>query len=411
MVKGATKNILLRLEPELAERLRMIAEVEGRSVTDVAREAIAALVEGRRSDEQFSRLLEDNLDLYDVLAVAAEVWRVDALTAIRRTDLEEVDRALAIGRLADDLPEELALLLEAFVCDRPFDGGNRLVSMAVLLQLAALNGRDLELEPVDQLDDLLDRIRDGRVARSEVVDQLSSRLGSREVTLSVDGPDDISTDDCEGEVMFERFSERARRVMVLAQEEARELAHDYIGTEHILLAILHEGDGAAAKVLANSNISRTAALATSLEIVGRGTGTPGGHVPFTPRAKRVLEYSLREAMGLGHVTIGTEHLLLGIIRDGEGVATQVLVKLGADLPKLRTQLISWLEQRQRAQSAVSEFLADDAEPSSGFKMAMPGRKRHLLMELKNLFDENDRLYAEISRLREKLRRHDLDPDD
>jgi ATP-dependent Clp protease ATP-binding subunit ClpA len=191
--------------------------------------------------------------------------------------------------------------------------------------------------------------------------------------------------------------------MVLAQEEARFLDHDYIGTEHILISIAHEGEGLAAKVLANLNISETTARATALEIVGRGVKAPPGHIPFTPRSKRVLEYSLREALQLGNNYIGTEHLLLGIIQDGEGVAAQVLVKLGADLPKLR-QLVC---NRQRSGSVVSDFLAGDGEP---FLPKMPGRKHHLLGELENLLDENDRLYEQVRRLREKLRQHNIDPD-
>jgi hypothetical protein len=344
----------------------------------------------------------NHLDLYDVLAVAARVWRVDALTAIRRTDLEAVDRALTAARPADDLSTGMAAMLEVFVRERPFEGGNRLVSMAVLLQFAGRNGCDLDLEPVDQLDDLLDRIKEGSVASPEVVELLWQRLRPRDVKFSPEDPKEGS--------MFERFSKRARRVMVLAQEEARSLQHDYIGTEHVLIAILEEGDGVAAKVLANLNISAAAARATVLEVVGRGEKSPAGHIPFTPRSKRVLEYSLREALQLGHNYIGTEHLLLGIIRDGEGVAAQVLVKLGADLPKLRQQVCNWLEQRQRAQTAVSEFLAEDTEVSSDSALRMPGRKHHLLSELESLLTENDHLYEQVRRLRAKLRRHDIDPD-
>ena len=350
----------------------------------------------------------NHLDLYDVLAVAARVWQVDALTAIRRTDLEAVDRALTAARTADDLSAGLAAMLEVFGRDRPFDGGNRLISVAVLLQFAGQNGCDLELEPVDQLDDLLDRVKEGRAAGPEIVELLRRRLRPR--PMAVSSFSDENQFYSEEGSMFERFSERARRVMVLAQEEARSLQHDYIGTEHVLIAILEEGDGVAAKVLANLNISAAATRATVLEIVGRGEKSPSGHIPFTPRSKRVLEYSLREAMQLGHNYIGTEHLLLGIIRDGEGVAAQALVKLGADLPKVRQQVCNWLEQRQRAQTAVSEFLAEDAEVSSGFSLKMPGRKHHLLSELENLLDENDRLYEQVRRLREKLRRHDIDPD-
>ena len=134
--------------------------------------------------------------------------------------------------------------------------------------------------------------------------------------------------------MFERFTDRARRVVVLAQEEARLLNHNYIGTEHILLGLIHEGEGVAAKALESLGISLEAVRAQVEEIIGHGGTAPSGHIPFTPRAKKVLELSLREALQLGHNYIGTEHILLGLIREGEGVAAQVLVKLGADLSRV-----------------------------------------------------------------------------
>src|SRR5881398_539724 len=142
--------------------------------------------------------------------------------------------------------------------------------------------------------------------------------------------------------MFERFTDRARRVVVLAQEEARLLNHSYIGTEHILLGLIHEGEGVAAKALESLGISLEAVRSQVEEIIGQGGSSPSGHIPFTPRAKKVLELSLREALQLGHNYIGTEHILLGLIREGEGVAAQVLVKLGADLSRVRQQVIQLL---------------------------------------------------------------------
>ncbi len=142
--------------------------------------------------------------------------------------------------------------------------------------------------------------------------------------------------------MFERFTDRARRVVVLAQEEARLLNHNYIGTEHILLGLIHEGEGVAAKALESLGISLEKVRQQVEEIIGAGQSPPSGHIPFTPRAKKVLELSLREALQLGHNYIGTEHILLGLIREGEGVAAQVLVKLGADLNKVRQQVIQLL---------------------------------------------------------------------
>jgi ATP-dependent Clp protease ATP-binding subunit ClpA len=146
--------------------------------------------------------------------------------------------------------------------------------------------------------------------------------------------------------MFERFTDRARRVVVLAQEEARMLNHNYIGTEHILLGLIREGDGVAAKVLESLRISLDAVRQQVEEIIGRGQQAPSGHIPFTPRGKKVLELSLRESTGLGHNYIGTEHILLGLIREGDGVAAQVLVLLGADLNRVRQQVIQVLHGRQ-----------------------------------------------------------------
>src|ERR1700747_451783 len=142
--------------------------------------------------------------------------------------------------------------------------------------------------------------------------------------------------------MFERFTDRARRVVVLAQEEARMLNHNYIGTEHTLLGLIHEGEGVAAKSLESLGISLEGVRAQVEEIIGHGGQAPSGHIPFTPRAKKVLELSLREALQLGHNYIGTEHILLGLVREGEGVAARVLVDLGAALSRVRQQVIQLL---------------------------------------------------------------------
>jgi hypothetical protein len=142
--------------------------------------------------------------------------------------------------------------------------------------------------------------------------------------------------------VFERFTDRARRVVVLAQEEARTLNHNYIGTEHLLLGLINEGEGVAALALEQLNISLDAVRSQVEEIIGLGEAALSGHIPFTPRAKKVLEMSLREAIQLGHNYIGTEHILLGLIREGEGVAAQVLNKLGADLNRVREQVLQLL---------------------------------------------------------------------
>ena len=153
--------------------------------------------------------------------------------------------------------------------------------------------------------------------------------------------------------MFERFTDRARRVVVLAQEEARMLNHDYVGTEHILLGLIREGEGVAARALESLGISREAVRRQVEEIIGQGQQAPSGQIPFTPRAKKVLELSLREALQLGHNYVGTEHILLGLIREGEGVAAQVLVKLGTDLTRVRLQVNQLLHGDQGKEPAAA----------------------------------------------------------
>ena len=148
--------------------------------------------------------------------------------------------------------------------------------------------------------------------------------------------------------MFERFTDRARRVVVLAQEEARTLNHNYIGTEHILLGLIHEGEGVAARALKSLGISLQAVRQQVEEIIGQGQQPLSGHFPFTPRAKKVLELAWREAQQLGHNYIGTEHILLGLIHEGEGVAAQVLVNLGAGLEPVRQQVVDLLDPAGRS---------------------------------------------------------------
>ncbi|MGW6335338.1 ATP-dependent Clp protease ATP-binding subunit [Nocardia rhamnosiphila] len=173
--------------------------------------------------------------------------------------------------------------------------------------------------------------------------------------------------------MFERFTDRARRVVVLAQEEARMLNHNYIGTEHILLGLIHEGEGVAAKSLESLGISLEGVRSQVEEIIGQGQQAPSGHIPFTPRAKKVLELSLREALQLGHNYIGTEHILLGLIREGEGVAAQVLVKLGADLNRVRQQVIQLLSGYQGKEPVESGARGETGTPSTSLVLDQFGR--------------------------------------
>ena len=196
--------------------------------------------------------------------------------------------------------------------------------------------------------------------------------------------------------MFERFTERARRVVVLAQEEARMLNHNYIGTEHILLGLAREGEGVAARALESLGISLEAVRQQVEEIIGRGQEAPSGHIPFTPRAKKVLELSLREAQQLGHNYIGTEHILLGLIREGSGVAAQVLVKLGADLNRARQQVVQLLHGYQ-GDDVTGEGLPLSDDPPS--RVDSLDRRLAAIERWVGLRPDLDDLDQEIARVR------------
>jgi hypothetical protein len=257
------------------------------------------------------------------------------------------------------------------------------------------------------------------------------------------------------QTMFQRFTDRARQVVVLAQEEARRLDHNYIGTEHILLGLIHEGEGVAAKALESLGISLDAVRQQVEEIIGQGQQAPSGHIPFTPRAKKVLELSLRESMQLGHTYIGTEHILLGLVREGDGVAAQVLVRLGADLNRVRQQVIQLLAGRAAAEPGPGvDVRPEMAEQRAGigpdtsdldeqieaaragkqaaidaqdFEQAVLLRHRETQLlaakaarqeqraaahpALPDLVEQSRQLTAEVERLRALLRQHGIDPED
>jgi len=241
--------------------------------------------------------------------------------------------------------------------------------------------------------------------------------------------------------MFQRFTDRARRVVVLAEEEARLLRHNSVGTEHILLGLLHEGEGVAARALESLGINREAVRQQVEQIIGCGQWAPGGHIPFTPRAKKVLELSLREAMALGHNYVGTEHILLAMSREGDGVAAQVLTGLGTGhaqvrervlgllagereqvdpQPQLAADLVNTAEQlTQVQQDKQAAFDAGDLEAAA----ALRDREKQLLarkLRLENqltagvagqaILAENQRLRRELQRLRDLLRQHGIEPD-
>src|SRR6266498_3490543 len=226
--------------------------------------------------------------------------------------------------------------------------------------------------------------------------------------------------------VFERFTDRARQIVVLAQEEARRLNHNYLGTEHLLLGLVHEGEGVAARALESLGISLGSVRQQVEEIIGQGQQAPAGHIPFTPRANKVIELAQREANDLGHNYIGTEHLLLGLVREGEGVAAQVLVKLGADLAGVREQVVHLLhgpagsvvlgQVRREKESAID---AQDFETAAALRdkekdllTSMASREREWTADAADrlsLAGEIGQVNAELERLRAVLREHGIEP--
>ncbi len=378
------------------------------------------------------------LEAPDILAVAARIVGCGSERIVEIADVDAVEDTVVEARLAGEsggVAVAAAALLGGLVRRRPFPGPNRRIAMAATLHLLAVNDWDLYLEPVEEIDRILDKVARGWKA-SKLTDQIRDRLRPRlpevsagQETAEVGGAWESeggpfgsewtewpgqsggtgwaelreSVEEKKGEAVFERFTDRARRVVVLAQEEARLLSHNYIGTEHLLLGLIHEGEGVAAKALESLDISLEAVRSQVREIIGHGQQAPSGHIPFTPRAKKVLDLGLREALQFGHNYIGTEHILLGLVREGEGVAAQVLVKLGADLGRTREQVIRTMSGSEGA-------------PQVG---TMPGGRRGLLLhEINALLDDNDRLRldnerkaTELTRVRDLLRRHGIDPDE
>ena len=348
------------------------------------------------------------LELPDVLAVAARVIGCDSGQIVETTDLDAVELTLAEAATAaeiGDIAHVAAELLGGLVRRKPFRGPNRRIALTVTLQLLALNDLDLDLEPVEGINLVLDSVAEGAqpsMLATHVRVRLQPLRKERKRKKEPSGFAALKPAAHRGERhhMFERFTDRARSAVVWAQEEARLLSHNYIGTEHVLLGLLREQEGLAAKALESVGVSLEAVRAQVLEIIGEGEQAPVGHIPFTPRAKKVLDLSLREAAQLKCDYIGTEHILLGIVREGEGVAAQVLFKLGADLNTVRQRVVT-------------------LEPESGQPrdVETTGRRVSLLREIKTLFDENDRLRAEtegaaaeIRRLRALLVRHGIDPE-
>jgi hypothetical protein len=356
------------------------------------------------------------LDLADLVVIASRTLGLEPEEVLGggEVDLAAAEQVLAEARRAKVPSRSAAVLLHGLVTRRPFGRRSDEVALLAALQLLALNHCMGDLGPPEAVRKLLDRVAAGDADVDEVAAWLYAHPAETE-EWSVPGKVGLGTVGWarrprrlrgreERGSMFERFTNRARRVVVLAQEEARLLNHNYIGTEHLLLGLIHEAEGVAASALESLGISLEAVRAQVEEIIGQGETAPGGHIPFTPRAKKVLELSLREANQLGHNYIGTEHILLGLVREGEGVAAQVLVKLGADLPRVRQQVIQLLSSYAGGEEGAG------AVDEEGAEAADEDLEAEIVAAVNTVFAENRDLRAEVRRLRELLRRHGIEPD-
>jgi len=398
------------------------------------------------------------LEVADLVVIASRTLGLDTGQVLDLLDPAAAEHALALARPGGgpgDPAGLAAALLHALVRERPLRRGNDQVALAAMLQFLGLNGWELDPDPPGPVAAVVAELAAGTPDARNAADWLAPRLrpSGRAGTRVTEAPmrrgsalllaERIkrATMRAQPTGMFHRFTDRARRAVHLAQEEARLLRHDYVGTEHLLLGLLYEEEGVAAKALASLGISREQVRVQVEEITGRGQGSRSGPIPFTARAKKALELSLREALALGHHHIGTEHLLLGLLRDGQGAAAQVLVRLGADHARVRDQVLAMLTspcEQADLQAQLAADLAGAAEQLTQVRRhkeaafdaedldaaaALRDRERQLLADKLQLeqqltagmggsaiLAENQRLHRELERLRDLLRQHGIEPD-
>jgi hypothetical protein len=325
------------------------------------------------------------LEVPDLVIIAARVLELDPAEALERVDVDVAAEALHKAR-CDGPPEEAAArLLRALLHHRPLDERNAEVAVVATLQFLALNGRELVIDRPDALRDLVRGLTAGSLSLRDAVSWFGARLGGRSGQKEMRMRKKIDFGRLWGE-QDPCLTPRARRSIELAQQEARELHHNHVGTEHLLLGLARVDQGVAALALDRLNVEADAIRSQIEEIIGRESDPMEETPPYTPRTKKVLDLSLREARRLSHGYIGTEHLLLALIREGEGLAPQILVTLGADLAAVVEEVMRIV----RGGHPPVDVLRDG---------------------LGNLFDEYERLRDEVVRLRALLRQHGIEPDD
>jgi len=397
------------------------------------------------------------LEVADLVVIASRTLGLETGQVLELLDTAAAGQALIQaqpGSGSGDPATPAAALLHALVRRRPLRRGNQQVALAAMLQFLALNGWEMEPGPPEPVAAVVADVAAGRLDAPAVAGWLAPRLQP-----SDRGAPRVKEEAMRGHAarplaerikkatmrrqprgMFQRFTDRARRVVVLAEEEARLLRHNSVGTEHILLGLLHEGEGVAARALESLGINREAVRQRVEQLIGEGQQAPGGHILFTPRAKKVLELSLREAMALGHNYVGTEHILLAMLREGDSVAAQALTGLGIGHAQVRERVLGLLAgereqidpQAQMADliTAAEQLTQVQQDKEAAFDAgefeaaaALRDREKQLLadkLRLENqvtagvagqaILAENLRLRRELQRLRDLLRQHGIEPD-
>ena len=404
------------------------------------------------------------LEVADLVVIASRTLGLDTGLVLDLLDPAAAERALARTRPGGepgDPAGRAAALLQALVRERPLRRGNQQVALAATLQFLALNGWDIDPDP--QIAALVTGLAAGTLDTQAATAWLEPRLRSaarvKEAPMRQRRPlaekIKMATMRTPPRGMFHRLTDRARRAVHLAREEALLLRHDQVGTEHLLLGLLYEGEGVAAHVLESLGISPQDVRGQVDEIIGPGQSPPRGDIPFTPAARRVLRLSLQESLRLGHRYIGTEHLLLGLLGEAEGVAAQVLNRLGADQARVRDRTLDLLAGRrgqagprpepagsadaeapeapvvpadlarateQLAQLRQQKHAALDAGDLAA-AAALRDRERKLLadtlrlehrwtagLDVQAIIADNQWLRRELDRLRDLLRQHGIEPD-
>jgi Clp amino terminal domain, pathogenicity island component len=341
----------------------------------------------------------------DLVVVAAEVLGTDTGAVLELLDLDAAARALADPvPPVEDPAARAGVLLHGLLQERPLARGNRRVALIATAQFLAVNGWRLDPGPAGELVDVL-RAAAGPAALTTWI-----RRNLRPVRTPTEETSMFAKRRTRRSPVLGRLDDRARRVVTLAREEARLHQHNYVGTEHLLLGLLHEGEGTAARALRSCRVDLKAVRDGVDAIIGRGSGVPDGRIPLTPRAMRVLELSVREAQSQDRMSAATEHVLLGLLREGSGVAAVVLGQLDLSLDEVRDQVLRLIEDDPPAAAGSDELRsAIDAAIDAGdfpAAAALRARQRDLLADAR----DPERLRLEVERLRALLRDAGIDPD-